>query len=254
MLTLGFIGGGRITRIICKGLAFAEALPSTAVYDNSSDAAALIEKTGSGIKSGSSLDDVLKSDIVVLALHPAALPETLAAIRSRIGTSTIVLSLSPKISIQKTQEFLGGHRLVARMNPNAPSVIGKGFNPIAFSSDFDENRKKDVLAVFAPLGRLPVVDDKLIDAFAVITAMGATYLDYQIGLLKEMAGTFGIPEDLARDGIISLAEGIAETVLSGAHGENPYDLVPVRPLKDIEDQVRTAYRTVLQQRFDMLTK
>ena len=254
MKQIGFIGGGRITRIICKGLARSNALPSAIVYDNSSGALSVIEKASLGVATTNKIEDTLKADLLILAVHPAAMVDVLQAINGKIDQSTIVLSLSPKISIARTQELLGGHNLVARMNPNAPSIVGKGFNPVAFSPDFGEQNKQELLQAFSQLGKMPVVEDRLLESFAVITAMGPTYLDYQIDLLKDLALKFGIPEALAREGIRSMVDGAAATVLSEGISENPLDLVPVRPLKELEEPVRQAYRTRLQERHAMLTR
>ena len=254
MNTFGFIGGGRIVRILCKGFLSAGSLPSAIVYDSSSEALQRISADIPGVKTTAVLDEVIGAHYLILAVHPQAMIQTAEAVRGKIAADTVVLSLSPKIGIAKLQELLGGHNLVARMNPNAPSLVNRGFNPVAFSDGFDEQKKSEVLTMFSAVGKTPVVEDRLIDAFAVITAMGATYLDYQLAVLKDMASSFGIPSELADEGILTLAEGIAETVLRPAAGENPLDLVPVRPLKELEEQVTAAYRTRLQERFDMLTK
>ena len=252
MKKLGFVGGGRVTRIICRGLALSGALPPTVVYDSSAEALSSLSSAGLGLTVTERLEDALAAEILVLAVHPAVMADLLPALGGRISQSTVVLSLSPKISLSRTQELLGGHRLVARMNPNAPSIVGKGFNPISFSAEFDASRKRELLAVFAPLGRTPVVEDGPLESFAVITAMGPTYLDYQIGLLRELALRFGIPAELASEGLRAMVAGAAETVLADGIGENPLDLVPVRPLKEIEEAVTRAYLTRLPERLAML--
>ena len=254
MKKFGFVGGGRITRIICKGLARSESLPATVVYDCNSAALDKLKESGLDIETAESLEDALKAEILVLAVHPAAMVEVLQSIDGKIDTNTIVLSLSPKISISRTQELLGGHKLVARMNPNAPSIIGKGFNPVSFSADFDKTRKAELLETFSPLGDMPVVEDHLLESFAVITAMGPTYLDYQIKLLKDLALSFGIPVDLACQGIAAMVNGAASTVLATGLDEHPLDLVPVRPLQELEETVSLGYRKILPERHAMLTR
>jgi hypothetical protein len=39
-----------------------------------------------------------------------------------------------------------------------------------------------------------------------------------------------------------MAEGTAETVFADLHGENPFDLVPVRPLKEMEEHVTNVHK------------
>jgi pyrroline-5-carboxylate reductase len=253
MKNISFIGGGRITRIMFGGLKNAGyALDAISVHDSNSEALISLKKLFDEVRISGELDAMAGADIVVIALHPQAFAESAAAISKIISEDTFVLSLVPKIRLPKTAELLGGHRKIARMNPNAPSLINKGFNPVSFSETCTDNDKNNILNIFGQLGEMPFVDDNLIEAFAVITAMGPTYVDYQIASLFEHAKKFGITEELAIKGISSMLEGTALAVLRPAPGYDVFDLVPARPLKEIESTVTGAYKVRLTERYAML--
>jgi pyrroline-5-carboxylate reductase len=253
MNTISFIGGGRITRIMIGGLKNT-GIPSDSitVYDSSHEALDSIKNQFSEIRIADAVESLAGADIVVIALHPQAFADSAAAIQKIISDETFVLSLVPKIKMLKTTELLGGHKKLARMNPNAPSLVNKGFNPISFSETCSDSDKNNIMNIFGQLGEMPFVDDNLIEAFAVITAMGPTYIDYQIAALYENAGKFGIPDDLAIKGIASMLEGTARLVLMPEHGYDSFDLVPARPLKEIESTVVNAYKERLAERYAML--
>jgi hypothetical protein len=70
-------------------------------------------------------DVVAAADYVFLALHPPALPGALAEIKPLLQRDAILVSLAPKVPIAMLEQ-LAGTRRVARMIPNAPSIIGQG--------------------------------------------------------------------------------------------------------------------------------
>src|SRR5690606_13481024 len=63
--------------------------------------------------------------IVFLAIHPPVMMETLQAIKDAINESTVVISLAPKIKLEKMASVLPSKKLV-RMIPNATSFINDG--------------------------------------------------------------------------------------------------------------------------------
>jgi pyrroline-5-carboxylate reductase len=253
MKKISFIGGGRITRIMIGGLKKAGILlDAITVYDSNNEALISIKKQFSEIRISDTVESLTDADIVVIALHPQAFMESAAVIQKIISDDTFVLSLVPKIKMIKTAELLGGHQKLARMNPNAPSLVNKGFNPVSFSETCSDNDKNNIMNIFGQLGEMPFVDDHLIEAFAVITAMGSTYFDYQIAALFENARKFGIPDDLAVKGIVSMLNGTARIVLMPETGYDSFDLVPARPLKEIESTVVNAYNERLSERYAML--
>lgn len=253
MKTLSFVGGGRITRIILKGLSNKGILPDTTVYDISEDAGKSIQASFEGVKIARNIEDALKADVVVIALMPKIMMENAEILRKGLSADSFVLTLAPKLKLSKVQELLGITR-AARMNPSAPSIVNKGFNPVSFSEGSSDSEKNIIREIFGALGEIPEVDDRLIDAFAVVSAMGYTYFDYQFAMLASLAKEFDVPDDLVKKSMKTLAEGVAETVLNGNLGNDALDLVPARPLKNIEETVKVAMRTTLTAQFEMLTK
>ncbi|HEY1405227.1 MAG TPA: NAD(P)-binding domain-containing protein [Spirochaetota bacterium] len=255
MKTVGFIGGGRIVNIMLKGLSSAGKLPSdVTVYDSDPAAGKKLTEKFKGINVTGKLADAASADVVVLAIHPQAIADVAAETAKYLKKDAFVLSLVPKIKVAKTIELLGGHTRVARMNPNAPSLVNKGFNPISYSPSCTADDRKLIDDLFGSLGAMPEVEDAQIDAFAVITALGYTYIDYQCAELYSLAKQFGLPEELAARGIKTLFAGAAETVLMKDADLDVLNLVPARPLAEQEESVKGLYHTKLSERYAMLAQ
>lgn len=254
MKTIGFIGAGRIARIMLEGWKRAGALPEAViVHDTSADRASRLAAMAPEVKAGN-LADAAAADLVIVGLHPPVLAEVLPSVKPHLKPGAILLSLAPKLKFAALANLLGGFRRLARQNPNAPSIVGQGYNPITFSADLPDADRRALLDLMAPLGDCPVVDESTIEAYALISAMGPTYLWFQLQELERLAVEFGLTQAAARRAIAAMADGAVSTLFdSGLAADDVMDLVPVKPLAAEEPVVLAAYRDRLIPLFQKLT-
>lgn len=245
--SIGFIGGGRIARVMLAGWQRANALPANiTVYDPAPAALDALKAAFPSIKVTANLASAAACDVVLLATHPPVMADTLKAIAPALRKDAILVSLAPKFTIAKMQELLGGFDRLARSNPNAPSLVNKGNNPLVFSPTLGTAERAAITGLWAPLGACPEVDEAKIEAYALITAMGPTYLLFQIQALRELAVQFGLTQAEADEGIRRMLDGAAATLLdSGLAPADAMNLVPVKPLAEMEPTVLELYRTRL---------
>jgi pyrroline-5-carboxylate reductase len=242
--TIGFLGAGRITRIMLEGLRRAGPLPRRILVHDPSPAAVAALKALPGVEDAT-LAQAAAADLVLGALHPPALVESLPAIAAALRPGAVFVSLAPKVKLALLREKLGGFARLARQNPNAPSLVGAGYNPIAFDPGLPEADRAALLAFLAPLGQAPVVDEPTIEAYAVISAMGPTYFWFQLQAVRELAQEFGLDRAAADAAVKAMIVGAAATLFDGPLAPaEVMDLVPVRPLAEDEPAIRAA----LQQR------
>ncbi|MCM8784579.1 MAG: NAD(P)-binding domain-containing protein [Candidatus Omnitrophica bacterium] len=248
--TLGFIGGGRITFIILEGLRRCGKLPEDVmVSDFSIEALEKLKRRFPEIDI--SVGDNKKpacQEIVFLALHPQAINSVFLEIKSSLKKEAIIISLAPKIMIEKLSEGLGGFRRIARMIPNTCSIINSGYNPIAFSSALSETEKEELKVWLGNLGDCPIVDEEKLEAYALLTAMGPTYLWFQLYELEKIAVSFGLTPQEAQEGISKMMKGTLKNYIYEADlsPEEVMNLIPVKPLKDEEENIKNIYRSKLE--------
>lgn len=237
--SIGFIGAGRVTSIMLAGwLRAGVALPRVRVADVSAEALDRLRDEFPWIEPATS-EEAAAQSLVFVALHPPVLAETLARIAPCLRPDAVLVSLAPKLRLPGLQQQLGGFARLARMNPNATSVIASGYNPIAFADGLAEDARKALLALVQPLGRTPVVPDEQIETYAVVSAMAPTYFWFQFDTLRRLALEFGLSEEMARQTVREVLHGAVDTLLaSDLQAERVMDLVPVRPLAEEEDKIR----------------
>ncbi len=248
MKTLGFIGGGRITRILLNGFKNANvSFEKIYVYETNETVLGALKADYPKIET-SSTDSTMtaSSDWVFIALHPPVLIEALNAIKNSIKKNALVVSFAPKITLDKMQSVLPDMPNLARMNPNAGTYVNKGYNPVCFGKNTSKTVIKGFIEVFEKLGKVPVVPENQIEAYAVISAMGHTYFWYQLQQLKELGLSYGLSESEANETISEMLRGTIETLFnSGLNYDKVVDLVPVKPMAEHESTIKEFYKTCL---------
>lgn len=243
--TIGFIGGGRITRIILQAFENRSLrFNSAVVYDPDHEVLENLQKKFPFIIS-SDLTECAKQDLVILAVHPPAMMETLTSIREIINKESVILSLAPKFNINKISEVLATHKII-RMIPNATSYINKGYNPVYFDESFGKEEKRKFLEIFSMLGETFEVEEYKLEGYAIVSAMLPTYFWFQWEKIEGIALETGLSE---KDAIESIEHTLLYSIYlfyrSELNHEEVIDLIPVKPIGDHESEIREIYETRL---------
>jgi len=252
--SISFIGSGRVARIMLGGWQRANTLPkSVLVYDTSAQAVSALQTEFSAVKSAT-LDEAAAADLLFAALHPPLMGEMLASIAGKLKDDAVLCSLAPKVKLAALKEKLGGFSRLARMNPNSPSIIGEGYNPVAFADELPSAVREQFLALVKPLGQSPQVVENLLETYAVISAMGPTYFGFQFAEVEALAKSFGLGDDAARQALRAMLIGTADLLFaSDVPQEKALDLVPVRPMAEHESEIKGMLQTQLGAIYAKLT-
>lgn len=250
-MKIAFIGGGRIVRIILDGLKRADSLPENiSVYDKDEKALKRLERFP--ISTGTDNRKAADADIIFLAVHPPIIRSVLQEIKGSLKDDSIIVSLAPKVTIKQIRDQTGSQK-VARIIPNAPSIINKGYNPITFSKSIKRKEKEKLLEILEPLGEFPEVDEDKLEAYAVITAMGPTYFWFQLIELEKLAKSFGMDTDEAKKAIEKMVKGAVDVLYhSQLKRDEILDLIPVKPLGESEAEIKSIYKNKLNAIFKQL--
>lgn len=253
---LGFIGGGRVTRILLEGWKKkGVTLGEVVVSDINEDVLADLKKRFPAIKTVlNGNGEAAAQEIVFLAVHPPVVGDVLPGIKETLRQDVVFVSLVPKVKIALLQEKLGGVPNLARLIPNACSVINEGYNPLACSSAMDGAVKQELLDLFGSLGRCPEVDENHLEAYAIISAMGPTYFWFQWEALRALGRSFGLQQEAVDQALANMLSGSLNTLLaSGMDFAEVNDLIPVKPLQEDEAGIKQAYSERLEGLYKKLT-
>ena len=244
--SIGFIGGGRVTKILLQGfknkkLKFGKVV----VTDTNQEVLANLKKQFPEVES-SDAATAARQDIVFIALHPPVVMDTLELIKNDVKADANVISLAPKINLPKLSIKLSHVKNLARLIPNATSYINKGYNPVTFAQGFDPSAKKEILGLLSSLGTTFEVSEEKLESYAIMSAMLPTYFWFQWRELAEIGQKIGLSEEESNDSINdTLIASLNLMYKSGLTPQAVMDLIPVKPIGEHETQIAEIYRAKL---------
>lgn len=245
-----------MTRILLEGLAKKNNLPDRIIaVDTNVDVLRDLKQSFPIVEIKSSVDEAVTStDFIFIGLHPPAVINAIHAIVPTLDDASTIVSLAPKIKIASIQQITGGKNPVIRMIPNAPSLMNAGYNPVVFDSTCPDQVRKAFTTLMNPLGHMPEVSETSLEAYAVLTAMGPTYLWFQMVELARLGESFGLSSDEASQAVLSMAAGAVKTMKeSGLNPADVIDLIPVKPMNEHEEAIRGMYGRSLTELYGKLT-
>lgn len=251
--SLGFIGGGRITKIFLQAFTNKKAkFQSIVVFDTNPEVLSTLKQQFPQIKIAENLQQAASQPTVFIALHPPMIMETLEKIADTVSKDALVISLAPKIIIEKIASKLKT-TYIARMIPNATSYINEGYNPVTFAAGFGKNEKSAVLEMLKQLGNTLEVAEPKLEAYALLSAMLPTYFWFQWNELNKIGVQMGLSEDESKASVQhTLVAAINLMFKSGLSPEKMMDLIPVKPIGEHQAQIAEIYQSKLMGLFEKI--
>ena len=249
---LGFIGGGRITKIFLQAFANKKVdFTSVIVFDTNAETVAALQKRFPFIKSGS-LEEAASQQAVFIALHPPMIMETLDKMAGIVAEDALVVSLAPKITLEKMASKLKT-KAIARMIPNATSYINEGFNPITYGNEMAEADKLQANLLLKTLGQTFETDEAKLEAYAVTSAMLPTYFWFQFLEMEKIAQQTGLTSEEASLSVKTTLQNALNLYFnSGLTPAEVIDLIPVKPIGEHQEQITEIYQTKLMGLFQKI--
>lgn len=252
--SIGFIGGGRITKIILQAITNNKTeYRAIVVYDLNSNVTSILKNQYPGITVAGSVSDAAQQDMVFIALHPPIIMDVLEAVKNQIKPGAIIISLAPKISLAKIASCLTNTKNIIRLIPNASSIINEGYNPVSFSNEMSDWKKQSMLRIFRRMGHTFEVPETKLESYAIVSAMLPTYFWFQWKELIKLGSEIGLTEEESRNSLRdTMLAAIRTYFYSGLEPEEVMDLIPVKPIGDQEEQIKSIYRDKLLSLFEKI--
>lgn len=168
-------------------------------------ASALAEEVG-----GETRDDLAAladaSDLVVLAVKPAALDDVAAELR---GRAQIVVSLLAGVPTERLTEAFPGTP-VLRLMPNQPVEVRRGVICHPPPSEMPAETAASVFGLLGELGELVELDEREIDAAMAVMSCSPAYLALIAEALADEGEREGLAPEVSHALVTGTLEGTAE--------------------------------------------
>ena len=208
---IAIIGGGKMGSIIAQGLISGEIISQKDITITDIDAARLkFIRSQMGLQASPANKETAKNaDIVILAVKPQNMAQTLKEIAAAINKSKIVISIAAGITTGFVEGYLAKGVRVVRVMPNTPALVGKGATAVAKGAKATAADIKLARTIFDAVGITVEVDEKLMDAVTGLSGSGPAYCFLIIEALADAGVQMGLPRELS----LQLA---AQTMLGSA--------------------------------------
>jgi len=251
--SLGFIGGGRITKIFLqafknKNIGFRNIV----VFDTNPEITGKLKLLFPQIEI-SGIEQCAAQDVVFVALHPPVILETLEKAAPYVSDKSIVISLAPKIKMAGITGKLKTNKII-RLIPNATSIINNGYNPVCFSDSISKSEKSEMLELLSILGKTFDAPEQKLEAYVIISAMAPTYFWFQWKKLCDIGVEIGLDKEEARQTVYETMIAAANTLFkSGITDQDVFDLIPVKPIGENEKEIENIFEQKLKGLYSKLT-
>ncbi len=225
-MKIAIIGGGNLGTAIAEGLLkskFCKAADITITKRNTSTLKPLADK-GVTVTSNNN-EAVKKSELILLAVKPFQVAEVVANIKKDITTKHVLVSVITGVSLTDLAEMTKKKIAVFRAMPNTAIAIQESMTCI--SHDNASSTQIDfVKGLFETVGKVVMIEDKLMDAATVLGACGTAYAMRYIRANIQGGIEIGFSSAVANLIAAQTVKGAAELLLQkGTHPEQEIDKV-----------------------------
>jgi len=224
---IAIIGGGNLGVAIAEGLIKSEFVLPNHIIITKRNIKTLAELEAKGVLVTSDNNEAVRyADLVLLAVKPFQIEDVIRGIKDELDADRHVLvSVVTGILIADMQKWVEKKMPVVRAMPNTAIAIQESMTCIC-ASNTSEEQLNYITDIFNQLGKIVVIEEKLMDASTVLGACGIAYaLRY---IRASIQGGIEIGFDAKTATLIAsqTVNGAAELLLqTGRHPEQEIDKV-----------------------------
>jgi pyrroline-5-carboxylate reductase len=203
-MQVGFIGAGNMARALARGWGD----PVMCTDAGSGRAKALAEELG-GEAVATNRELAERVDLVILAHKPAQLADVAWEAAGAAKAVVSLLAATPQADVRAAYPGVP----VFRIDPNTPVEVRRGV--LAFAepdTQVDEGLREQVRELFARVGAVVDVPERLIEVAGACSGVGPAYWALLVEAQVDAAVKRGMPASMATELILGTMAGSAELV------------------------------------------
>jgi pyrroline-5-carboxylate reductase len=259
---IAIIGGGNLGSAIAEGLIkskFCKAADITITKRNTSTLQHLAKK---GVQVTADNDKAIKNaELVILAIKPFQVSEVLNELKKGLTSKHILVSVVTGVLMEEIESTIKKKIPVFRAMPNTAVAIQQSMTCISYINA-TEAQINFVNELFSTLGKVAMINEKLMDAATVLGACGTAYAMRYIRANIQGGIEIGFDANTANLIVAQTVKGASELLLqNGTHPEQEIDKVTtpkgctIAGLNEMEHQgfssslikgIATSYHKILK--------
>jgi pyrroline-5-carboxylate reductase len=218
---LGILGGGNMATAIVRGLlAAGRVAPSELRVTDPLPARREALAREFGVDTTADNRGVVReSEVVLLAVKPQVVPTVLAEVGGELGPSKLLVSIAAGIPTRVLAARVASGTRIVRAMPNTGAVALAAATAIAAGAGATTADLALARELFAAIGCVVQIDEKLIDAVTGLSGSGPAYVLLFVEALADGGVRAGLPREQALLLATQTVLGTAQLLV--ATGEHP---------------------------------
>ena len=219
--TIGFIGGGNMASSLIGGLINAGYAAAAITVSEPDQARREHLSAEFGIRTCTENNDVLDSQIIILAVKPQLL-KTVCQQLSPADTDKLFISIAAGIKSTDIDRWLhAGTALsadqplaIVRCMPNTPSLLQCGASGLYANDQVSDTQRDQAQAILEAVGIVSWVDSEaLLNAVTAVSGSGPAYYFLMMEAMQRAGEKLGLSEDVSRQLVLQTALGAARMAI-----------------------------------------
>jgi len=159
------------------------------------------------------------ADVVVLAVKPQSMQDTLQAIKAELSQEQpLLISIAAGIHLSDLGKWAGEELAIVRSMPNTPALIQSGATALCANKHTSEAQRDLAEAIMRSVGLALWLDDEtLMDAVTALSGSGPAYWFLIMEVMEKAATRLGLSQEHARILTLQTAFGAAKMALESNH-------------------------------------
>jgi pyrroline-5-carboxylate reductase len=223
---IAIIGGGNLGTAIAEGLIKSKFCKATDITVTKRNLTTLKHLSDKGVQvTSDNAAAVRNSELIILAVKPFQVSEVLNGFKKLLTSKHMLVSVVTGILMTEIESMTKKKLPVFRAMPNTAIAIQESMTCISYSNA-SEPQVNFIKELFNTLGKVTIIDEKLMDAATVLGACGTAFAMRYIR--ANIQGGIEIGFDSATANLIAAqtVKGAAELLLQkGTHPEQEIDKV-----------------------------
>jgi pyrroline-5-carboxylate reductase len=172
---IAIIGGGNLGTAIAQGLLASKYAAAKDIWITKRNPASLYDLKKKGLNvTDNNPDAVKKAELVIIAVKPFQASQVLEEIAPALSTRHTLISVVTGVFIDDIQKIIKKKLPIFRAMPNTAIAVRESMTCLGFSNAETEQIRQ-VTELFEKLGKVAVIDEKLMDAATVLGACGTAF-------------------------------------------------------------------------------
>lgn len=156
---------------------------------------------------------ISEADIIVLAMKPKDLEQSLDDMRNKLDPQQLLLSVVAGISTSYIESKCKQGQKVIRVMPNTSSMIGESYTAITPGTTISAHDLEIAKALLESVGKVSVIEEKHMDVFTGIAGSGPAYIYYMMEHMEKAGVEQGLDPVLAREIAVQTILGAGKMVM-----------------------------------------